>query len=228
MLTLKSQDSQSLNLAKEFSEMSINFHGAAGENQRIKAKEKIEEIKKQVADYYYDPECKVIAIPNHYVSPKKPTVLGKKGNENKDIQILDKHCEEHLHHQLVDTAIKSKIESFLMLGFQASDCIHQLVKKGKDTRGKDNYAEFIKHELRVKEILGIGDAEEEKLDSCIDEHLKWRQNPLEFQGSENWLFKQDCLYFITKLFCSINYSSFFMICHSFYDSNSFLLQTSVN
>ena len=193
--SLSSQDPLTFNMSKEFGNLSINFHGPAGENQRILAKEKIEEIKKKVADYYYDPECKVIAIPNHYVTPKKPTVLGKKGNENKDVQILDKHCEEHLHHQLVDTAIKSKIESFIMQGFQASDCIHQLVKKGKDIRGKENYAEFNKHEKRVKEILGIEDVEEEKLQSCIDEHLNWKKNPSDFQGTENWLFKQECLYY---------------------------------
>ena len=81
--SLSSQDSQTFNLAREFGNLSINYHGPAGENQRILAKEKIEEIKKKVADYYYDPECKVIAIPNHYVKPKKPTVLGKKGNKTK-------------------------------------------------------------------------------------------------------------------------------------------------
>ena len=74
--------------------MSINFHGPAGENKRILAKEKIEEIKQKVADYYYDPECKVIAIPNHFVTPKKPTVLGNKGREKQDAQILDKYLEE--------------------------------------------------------------------------------------------------------------------------------------
>ena len=172
--------------------MSINFHGAAGENQRILVKEKIKEIRQKVADYYFDPECKVIAIPNHYVMPKKPTVLGKKGKKNQDDQILDKYCEELLHHGLVNTAREAKMESFILNSFQSGNCIQQLVQKGKDTRGKDSYAEFNKFEKRVKEILGIEDVEEEKLESCIDEHLKWRQNPLEFQVPENWLFKQEC------------------------------------
>ncbi len=188
--------------------MSINFHGAAGQNQRILVQEKIEEIKKKVADYYFDPDCKVIAIPNHYVMPKKPTVLGKKGKKNQDDQILDKHCEELLHHELVNTAREAKMESFILNSFQSGDSVQQLVQKGKHARGKDSYAEFNKHELRVKEILGIEDVEEEKLKSCIDEHLKWRQNPLEFQDSENWLFKKESLYFSMKSFCSIK---FFMI-----------------
>ncbi len=55
--------------------MSINFHGAAGENQRIVVKEKTKEDRQKGADYYFDPECKGIAIPNHYVMPKKLTVL---------------------------------------------------------------------------------------------------------------------------------------------------------
>ncbi len=174
--------------------MSINFTGPAGENQRILAKEKIEEIKKKVRDYYYDPDCKVIAITNHYVTPKKPTVLGKKGNENKDVQILDKHCEEYLHHQLVDTALKSKIESFIMLGFESGCCIQQLVNKGKDmrARGKDKYAEFNNYEKRIKNILGIKDVEKEKLNFCIDEHLNWKRNPSEFKGPDTWLFKKEC------------------------------------
>ena len=86
------------------------------------------------------------------------------------------------------------MESLVLNSFQSGDCIQQLPQKGKHTRGKDNYAEFNKHELRVKEILGIGDAEEEKLKSCIDEHRNCRKNPVEFQGSENWLFKKECLY----------------------------------
>ena len=191
-----SQDYQSSNLAEELNNMSINFHGHAGKHERILAKEKIEEIKQKVADYYYDPDCKVIAIPNHFVTPKKPTVLGNKGREKQDAQILDKYLEECLHHELVNAARKLKMESFIFLGFQAADCIHQLDKKGKDTRGKDRYAEFNQYEKRVKEILDIEDVEEEKLKSCIDEHLRWRENPMQFEGPDNWLFKQECSYFI--------------------------------
>ena len=189
---LSSQDSQTSNLAEELSKMSINFHGPAGDNQRLLAKEKIEEIKQKVADYYYDPECKVIAIPNHFVTPKKPTVLGKVGKEKQDAQILDKYLEECLHHELVNAARNSNLETFIINSFQSGDCIQQIVKKGKDTRGKDNYAEFNQYEKRVKDILGMEDVEEDKLMSCIEEHKKWRENPLLFKGPDNWLFKQEC------------------------------------
>ncbi len=189
---LKSQDSQSSNLAEEFSKMSINFQGPAGENQRISAKEKIAEIKQKVADYYYDPDCKVIAIPNHFVTPKKPTVLGKEGKQQQDNQILDKHCEELLHDHIVNAARKSKTECFVMLGFQSGDCIQQLVNKGKDTRGKDQTADFNEHEKRIKALLDIEDIPKEKLDLCIEEHLKWKENKLELKDSKSWLFKKEC------------------------------------
>ena len=175
--------------------MSINFQGAAGENQRILVKEKIKEIRQKVADYYFDPECKVIAIPNHYVMPKKPTVLGKKGKKNQDDQILDKHCEELLHHGLVNTAREAGLESLIMNSFQSGDCIQQLVNKGKDTRGKNKYAEFNQYEKTVMNILGIKDVEKEKLNFCIYEHLSWKTNPSEFKGQDSWLFKQEYFYF---------------------------------
>ena len=185
-------------MTEELNNLSINFHGPAGENQRILAREKIEEIKQKVAEYYYDPDCKVIAIPNHYVVPKKPTVLGKEGRKNQDDQILDKHYEERLHDHIVNAAIKSKTEYFVMLGFQSGDCIQQLVKKGKDTRGKDQTADFNEHEKRIKALLDIEDIPKEKLDLCIEEHLKWKENKLELKDSKSWLFKKEC--FIDKKF----------------------------
>ena len=99
------------------------------------------------------------------------------------------------HHELVNAARKLEMEAFIFNGLQAADCIQQLDRKGKDTRGKDKYAEFNEYEKRVKEILCIEDVEEEKLKSCIDEHIRWRKNPIQFQGPENWLFKQECSYF---------------------------------
>ena len=189
---ISSQDSQTSNLAEELSNMSINFQGSAGDNKRILVKEKIEEIKQKVADYYYDSECEVIAIPNHYVTPKKPTVLGKVGKEKQDSQILDKYLEECLHHELVNTARKSKWEAFIMNSFQSGDCIQQLVKKGKDTRGKDQTADFNEHEKRIKALLDIEDIPKEKLDLCIEEHLKWKENKLEYKDVKSWLFRKEC------------------------------------
>ena len=184
---LTSQDSKSSNLPKELGNMSINFQGPAGEYQRILAKEKIKEIKQKVADYYFDSESKVIAIPNHFL-----TVLGKEGREKQDHQFMDKYLEEQLHHEFVNAARNLKMESFIMNNFQAGDCIQQLVKKGKDTRGKDPTADFNEHEIRIEKLLNIEDISREKLDLCIEEHLKWKENKLELKDSKSWLFKKEC------------------------------------
>ena len=190
--SLSSQDSQTLNLTKELNNLSINFQGPAGENQRILAKEKIKEIKQKVADYYYDSESKVIAIPNHFVTPKKPTVLGKEGKKIQDDQILDKYYEELLHHQIVNAARKSKISCFVMNGFQSGDCIQQLVQKGKEIRGIDETADFNEHEERMKKLLDIEELPSDKLELCIDEHLKWKEKKIEYKDAKNWLFKKEC------------------------------------
>ena len=190
--TLSSKDFEASNLSEELNRTSINFHGPAGEDKRIFVKEKIDEIKDKVADYYFDPDCKVIAIPNHFVVPKNPTVLGKEGKKKQDDQILNKQCEEVLHHEIVNILRQSKMDSFVMIGFQSGDCIQQLVKKGKEFRGKDLTKDFNEYEIRIKEILDIEDISKDKLDSCIDEHWKWKAKNLELKDSISWLFKKEC------------------------------------
>ena len=119
-------------------------------------------------------------------------MLGKKENKNLDGQFLDKHCEELLHHQIVNTTRQSKMECLVMNGFQSGDCIQQLVQKGKDARKKDLTTDFNEHEMRIKKLLDIEDIPREKLDLCIEEHLKWKENKLKLKDSKSWLFKKEC------------------------------------
>ena len=186
VFSLSKTDSQTSLLNKE---QFINFHGPAGKCNLIKVKEKAEEIKKNVSNYYLDPDCKVIAIPYYPVIPEKPTVVGKEGRETQDAQLLDNLYEQLLHHGLVQAARNSKIECLIINNFQAGDCVQQLIKKGKDTRQKDKFAEFNQYEKQVMEILGIEEIPDEELDSCIDEHFKWKQK--EIVDFKNKLFKQE-------------------------------------
>ena len=165
-----------------------NFHGPAGKYNLIKGKEKAEELKKKVSNYFSDPDCKVIAIPYYPVIPEKPTVVGKEGRKTQDAQLLDNLYEQLLHHGLVQAARKSKIECLIINNFQGGDCVQQLIKKGKDTR-QDKFAEFNKYEKQVMEIFGIEEIPDEELDSCIDEHFKWKQK--EIVDFKNELFKQE-------------------------------------
>ena len=181
VFSLSKTDSQTSLLNKE---QFINFHGRAGEYNLIKVKEKAEEIKKDVSNYYLDPDCKVIAIPYYPVIPEKPTVVGKEGRKTQDAQLLDNLYDKLLYHVLLKEAINSKIECLIINNFHGQ----QLIKKGKNTR-QDKFAEFNKYEKQVMEILGIEEIPDEELDSCIEEHFKWKQK--EIVDFKNELFKQE-------------------------------------
>ena len=169
---------------------SIDFLGPANSTEKVKILEKINEIKKDVADYYMDPDCKIIAIPNYRVLPRKPSALGVTGNEKHDARFLDVNAEELVHEQIVTAAKELKKESFAMMGFQSQDCLKFKILQAKTSRGKDKFAEFNKYELFIKDILDIEDVSEKDLNLCIENHKKWREGILSSSDSTSWLLKQ--------------------------------------
>ena len=175
---------------EEIANDSIDFLGPANSTEKVKVLQKINEIKKDIADYYMDPDCKIIALPNQRVLPKKPSALGVTGNEKHDRRFLDQNAEELLHEQIVASVKELKKESFVMMGFQSQDCLKFKILQAKTSRGKNKFAELNKYELLIKDILDNEDISQEDLNLCIENHKKWRGGNLNSSDSESWLFKQ--------------------------------------
>ena len=64
-------------------------------------KDKIFELKERVAEFYFEKESKLIAIPNQITLPKKPHILEKDETDDKKKNInsvyIDKYYEDTLH-----------------------------------------------------------------------------------------------------------------------------------
>ena len=178
----------------------INFHGPAGSSEHLKVKEKINKIKETIAEFYYDKNCQVIAIPNDWTIPKKPSVIGLPNRESQDEEFLNKHCEELLHHEIVRFTRETKMECLVMNGFNSQDCLKVLLKKAKNDRGKNMFAALNKFENEIKNILDIKDISEEELTQTIEEHVKWKEGELNKKNVKSWLFKQGLIFYIMHNF----------------------------
>ena len=192
---LSTLESQYNNVLEKIENMTINFHGPAGSNEQLKVKEKIDEIKEKIAEYYFDKNCQVIAIPNNWTLPKEPSVIGLPDREAQEKDFLNKHCEELFHHEIVKYAREKRRESIVVNGFQSQDCLKLLSDKAKKSRGKDVFAELNKFEKEIKEILNIKDISVEKLQETLEEHERWKNNKLDKNDAKSWLFKQELIFY---------------------------------
>ena len=190
---LSTLESLSSKVLDNFENMKITFHGSAGSNEQLKVREKIQEIKEKMSEYYYDRSCKVIAIPNHWTLTEKPSIIGLPKRANADKEYLNKHCEELLHHEIVRYARENKKECCVINGFQSHNCLKSLMNEAIKSRENNMFSQLNESEKKIKEILKIEDISEEKLKQSIEEHKKWVNGELGKEKSKNWLFQQELI-----------------------------------
>ena len=198
----------------------IHFHGACNSTENCTIKAKIYEIKDRIAEYYYDPQNRLIAIPNHITLPVKPTVLDPYETDEKRKKRYaidnDKYYEDILHLAITTALNKFKSEGFVMEGFQSNDCLKaklELVKQLREDSqcqckkdcicGKAKYAAPNVHEKEALEILDCRDVTDEEIEICTqllqDFKLtednttgsKAKKQKVEYKtGANSWLFNK--------------------------------------
>ena len=189
---LSTLESQYCKVLEDIENMTINFHGPADSNEQLKVKEKIDEIKEKIPEYYFDKNCQVIAIPNTWKIPKNPSLIGLPNRKAQDEDFFNKHCEELLHHEIVKYAREKKKECIVLNGFHSQDFLKLLIDKAKSSRAND-FAELNKFEKEIKDILNIKDISVEKLLEALEEHGKWKNNKLDKKDAKSWVFIQELI-----------------------------------
>ena len=179
---INTQHKENNNILEEVGNQNIDFLGPANSFERTKIQNKIDELKDQISEYYYDKKSKVIALPNLTLLPQSPRVLG---NSKMDLHYVNQNCEEILHQQIVATARKLKLECFIMMGFQSEDCLKFLYEQASKARKKDRFAELNEFEKKIQGILDIEDISKKDLDLCIENHKKWRKDQKCFEDDSS-------------------------------------------
>ena len=148
-------------------------------------KDKIDELRDKIGEYYFDKKNKLIAIPNQINLPQEPFILDPEETDkkkmNKNNSYIDEECENRLHLGIIGGARKMKEHVFVMKGFHSEDCLKLEIDKGKSVRsnnkctckvndecscGKAKYPEFNDNEKNVMDILDIEVIEKESLEKC--------------------------------------------------------------
>ena len=170
----------------------IHFLGPANSLDKCTIKDKINEIKEKIGEYYFDKDCKLIAIPNQILldrpETKNPFILESSSNadksnlDDKDLEriqqnkekenkFLDKYYEDILHQQSIKALRDKKISGFLIQGFHSEDCLKAKLNKAKEKREGDEFAELNKDEIDIMEILDITNLDNEMLQKCVGKTL---------------------------------------------------------
>ena len=187
--TLSSKDveeSTALEQKHKLVNQPITFLGSnSNSRENCTIKDKIDELRDKIGEYYFDKENKLIAIPNQIDLPKKPFILNPeetdKKKQNLNRAYIDEDCENKLHLEIIKVARKMNEHVFVMKGFHSEDCLRSEMAKGKTVRsnnkcqckakiectcGKAKYPELNDNEKNVMEILDLKVMEKEKLESC--------------------------------------------------------------
>ena len=166
----------------------ITFQGSnSNSHENFTIKDKIDELRGKIGEYYFDKENKLIAIPNQIGLPKKTFILNPdetdKKKQNLDRIYIDEDCENKLHLEIIKVARKMKEHVFVMKGFHSEDCLRSEMEKGKSVRsnnkcqckakfectcGKAKYPELNDNEKNVMDILDIKDIEKTRLERCAE------------------------------------------------------------
>ena len=117
----------------------ITFLGSNSNSyENCTIKDKIEELRKKIGEYYFDKENKLIAIPNQIDLPKKPFILDPEETNtdklNKNNAYIDEDCENKLHLEIIKIARKTNEHAFVMKGFNSGSCLKVEIDKGKSVR----------------------------------------------------------------------------------------------
>ena len=189
--TLSSKDveeSTALEQKHKLVNQPITFLGSnSNSHENCTIKDKIEELRDKIGEYYFDKENKLIAIPNQIDLPKKPFILNPeetdKKKQNLNRAYIDEDCENKLHLEIIKVARKMKEHVFVMKGFHSEDCLRSEMAKGKTVRsnnkcqckakikctcGKAKYPELNDNEKNVMDILDIKDIEKTRLERCAE------------------------------------------------------------
>ena len=148
-------------------------------------KDKIEELRDKIGEYYFDKENKLIAIPNQINLPQEPFILDPeetdKKKKNKNNSYIDEECENRLHLGIIGVARKMNEHMFVMKGFHSEDCLKVEIDKGKSVRSNDKCKCKVKdkcscgkamfpvlngNEKNVMSILDFEVIEKESLEKC--------------------------------------------------------------
>ena len=173
-------DAKELERKYKLVNQAIHFHGSCDFTQHCTIEEKIYELKDKIAEYYFDPQKKLIAIPNQltdkstgsdqYKTDKKRQI--KIANEN------DKYYEDLLHLTIINTLQKLDLDGFVMEGFHSGNCLQAKVNLGKQLReenqckfkpnqtctcGKLKHPELNVHEKEIIDILGAQEMNDNEL-----------------------------------------------------------------
>ena len=158
----------------------IHFHGPCDSTENCTIKDKIYELKDRIAEFYFDPQKRVIAIPNQIT--EQSTVLDQKETNKmrqKKIAIEnDKYYEDILHLTIINTLQKLDSDGFVMEGFHSGACLQAKLELGKQlhkesqckckpnlkcTCGKLKYPELNEHEKDVMDILEVNEMSDTEL-----------------------------------------------------------------
>ena len=105
----------------------IHFHGPCNSTENCTIMDQIIKVKDRISEYYFDPENRLIAIPNHITLPAQPTVLDPNETDEKRKNRYaiesDKYYEDILHLALTTALNKFKSDGFVMEGFHSGDCL---------------------------------------------------------------------------------------------------------
>jgi hypothetical protein len=175
-------NSKDLERKYELVNQAIHFHGPCGTQENCTIKEKIYELKDKIAEYYFDPEKKVIAIPNQITLPLQPIHLDSNETDEKRQKRYaienDKYYEDLLHLAIISNLKELDSDGFVIEGFQSGDCIKAKLELGKQLRkdsqckcrsnqtctcGKPRYPELNVHEKDVLDILEVGEISDNEL-----------------------------------------------------------------
>ena len=165
-------NSKELEKKYELVNQAIHFHGACDSTENCTINDKIYELKDRIAEYCFDPQEKVIAIPNQIT--EQSTVLFQKDTDKmrqKKIAIEnDKYYEDILHLTIINTLQKLDSDGFVMEGFHSGACLQAKLELGKQLRkesqckckpilkctcGKLRYSELNEHEKDIMDILEV-------------------------------------------------------------------------
>ena len=176
-------NSKELERKYELVNQAILFHGACDSLEKCTIMDKIIKVKERIAEYYFNPENRLIAIPNHITLPLQPTVLDPFETDEKRVKRYaienDKYYENILHLALTTALNKMESDVFVMEGFQSNDCLKaklELVKKNREDSqckcknycvcGKAKYSALNVHEKEALEILDCSYITDEEIEIC--------------------------------------------------------------
>ena len=176
------QSSEQIELKFKLVNQAIHFHGACASTENCTIKDKINELKDRIADYYFDPHNSLIAIPNQISCPIQPISLDSKETDkkrkNRNDQENDKYYEDILHLTTINTLKKLNSNGFIMEGFNSGDCLQAKLELGKQLRkdsqckcktsqictcGKPKHPELNVHEEDVMDILEVEDISDDEI-----------------------------------------------------------------